>query len=241
MGDQYFQQLTERFTALTLEEQVAQVKRWIAEKPHNDAIIPAGQYCRADDFADKLTANELKLMNLAYGDNMAQVHIAEFFSRSSEQALMKSVQDQADAALHRAILLGSLAAYHTPLDDSARMRATVISMFGRTLLTKWQRTQSVDLLDETVDYFRKAISFGPVDNPYRDVHWIDLGQQLRERYAISHKEEDFAEASHALEAAINTNPACAPIASFAMAKLNQDKGQHSCVSEKEVLDSYIQT
>ncbi|KAK0390650.1 hypothetical protein NLU13_0154 [Sarocladium strictum] len=240
MGDQYFQQLTERFAALTVQDQVAQVKRWITGKPHNDSIIPAGRYCRADDFVDTLTPNELKLMNLAYGDNMAQRHIAEFFSRASEGALMKSYQDkdQADALLQRAILLGSLAAYHTPLEV---ISGTVISMFGRALLVKWQRSPSPELLDETIDIFRKAITFGPENNVYRDVHWIDLGDQLRERYAVSHQNDDFGEASRAFQAALHTNPASAPIVAFAMAKLNREKHTHEGIDEKEALDSYIET
>ena len=224
-----------------MEEQVQNVKTWIEEKPHNEEIIPFGQYCRAAHFVDTLTPNHLKLMNLAYGDNLNQNEIAEFFSRASERALMDSIRKKDEMALAGAIIFGALAAYHTSLEDASSNRGIILSMFGRSLLIKWQKTPTSELLDQTIEYFRKAITHGPQNGLYRDVHFLDLGQQLRERFKETHSPEDFVEASHCLEMAVKVNPRGAPIVSLAWARLNQEKNEINRTEAKQILDEYIGT
>jgi tetratricopeptide (TPR) repeat protein len=241
MSDTYFAELTQKFTALKLEEQVQQVKRWISEKPHNEKIIPVGERCRAADFVDNLKPAQMGQLNLAYGDNLNQNQIAEFFSRLGEKALMDNICKNDEAALPKAIFLNCLAAYHTSLDDTASNRGVILSRFARSLMVQWQKTPTDELLDETIVYFRKAITYGPPHGLYRNVHFLDLGQQLRERYSKTHNSADFENAISSFERSVIESPSGKPIVAFQVARLNQEKNEFEGVEALKALNEYIET
>ncbi|KAI9664011.1 MAG: hypothetical protein M1821_007502 [Bathelium mastoideum] len=241
MNDTYLAEFTNKFTALTLEGQVRQVKEWIETRPHNEEIIPLGKHCRAADYVDNLNLKYFGLLNRAYNDSYNQNQIAEFCSRLRDLALMDSIHNKNAAALPLSICFGSLAAYHLPLDDTGSMRGETISMFARTLCTQWQKTRTNELLDETIEYFRKAIVYGARDGKYRDVHFLDLGEQLRERYVMNHSPVDFEEASRCLESSVRVNPAGTPIISLSSANLKEEKNKFDGFGTLQVLNEYIDT
>jgi tetratricopeptide (TPR) repeat protein len=237
MSNGYCEDLIQKFTSRSAEDQVQQVKKWIEDVPHNDEIIPAGEFCRAEHFVDLLTHNDLKFLCLAYAEK-TQDQIAELLSRMSEAALMKNLRTKDDSALQTAIRFGSLAAYHVSLD--CENRGIIISMFGRILLFQSQKSPSEKLLNQSIDIIRKSIDLGPPDGRNRALHFHDLGQQLCQRFMISHNLGDFNEAESCFQTALALQPSGKPIFSFSLAKLRKERDKFDSIDKKELITSYIE-
>ncbi|CAI7583771.1 unnamed protein product [Penicillium manginii] len=216
-----------------------QLQDLIDTVPHNDSVIRDGEYCRSPGFLAQFGDEEVQRLLQIYFENEHTV-IPMLLAQESEAHLMSYFKTKAASDLKTGIAIGSLVAYHTLLDPENSVRGALLSVFGRSLLVQSQANEADDrVLDESIEYCRKAVTLGDPQGWNRPLHLNDLGQQLTTRYARQHLDTDYTEAEESFQQASELKPAGKPVFLFRWAKLIRERDEFEGCEKEEMLRKYI--
>ncbi|OQE26431.1 hypothetical protein PENSTE_c005G05551 [Penicillium steckii] len=207
--------------------------------PHNDGVIRDGEYCRSSNFLMELGDEEIQKLLLIYAENGQHI-IPMLLAQLSESYLLLYFKTKSLSDLKIGVAIGSLVAYHTSLAQENTDRGALLSVFGRSLLLQSQEFPSDTLiLNESIEYCRKAVILGDPNGWNRSLHLNDLGQQLTTRYNQTHNEDDYVEAENAFQEAITLKPAGKPVFLLRWAKLVRARDEFESCDKAEMLRKYI--
>lgn len=216
-----------------------QLQDLINTVPHNDSVIRDGEYCRSSGFLAQLRDEEVSRLLQIYFENEYSV-IPMSLAQESEAHLLSYFKTKEASDLKTSIAIGSLVAHHTLLDPENSVRGALLSVFSRSLLVQSQADKTNDrVLDESIEYCRKAVVLGDSQGWNRSLHLNDLGQQLTTRYAQQHLDTDYAEAEKSFQQASELRPAGKPVFLFRWAKLIRERDEFEGCEKSEMLRKYI--
>nr|RBQ96693.1 hypothetical protein FVER53263_13434 [Fusarium verticillioides] len=208
--------------ASDLANQLEHAATLIASQEQDEELIPDGQFCRNKDFLKDVDPETCKYIYAVMLSDRSER--AKRFSMASEEVLMTRGVGNNTSGLRDAAILGALAVFNVLKTEP--MRGVVVSMFGRVLRRQWEVAtpeNEHEALDLAVEYFRKAVDFGPRDHSNRALHLDDLGDILTQRYKVTHEEVDFDDAKAAFHQALSTDFPGKPIFYLGLAKLQQER------------------
>lgn len=221
-----------------MEEMRQQLQELIDASPRNDDIIREGEYCRKAGFSSQFDEKTLERIIKIYKDHEPAMRPA-LLAMESEMSLGTYLRTKNVPFLHMFVITSSLAVYHASLTEHPK-RGLILSTFARALALDWKRTRSDDkLLDDSIDYCRKAVELDPPQGFNRTVHLNDLGEQLAARYLQRHNATDYTEAETCFKQASTLWPSGKLVFLFQWAKLIRSKDEFEKVDKAEMLRKYI--
>lgn len=216
-----------------------ELQKLIDNFPHNDGVIRNGEYCRSSHFLAELGDEEVQKLLLIYKENEQNI-IPMLLAQLSENYFLLYFRTKSTSDLNIGVAIGSLVAYHTSLAKENAVRGALLSVFGRSLLLQSQESPSnTRILNESIEYCRKAVTLGDPHGWNRSLHLNDLGQQLTTRYNLTHDENDYVEAENSFQEAIALKPAGKPVFLFRWAKLIRSRDEFENCEKAEMLRKYI--
>ncbi|OBT42428.1 hypothetical protein VE00_05996 [Pseudogymnoascus sp. WSF 3629] len=193
---------------LLVAKAAERIRDFIASTPQKMEIVRPGEFCRRSDFCNDQNLDTVVLIYKVVKEDPSPFRV-EFLSRTSEEALIQSINLNDESALKRAIACGSLAVYY--LEKDMPELGIAISAFARTLRQRWNVSQRDRHLDEAIYYFQKTTELESPEDANRPLHLDDLGQALTNRYKRCRQEEDFTAAKQSFELAARSEHSARPM------------------------------
>ncbi|KFY68447.1 hypothetical protein V496_01069 [Pseudogymnoascus sp. VKM F-4515 (FW-2607)] len=193
---------------LLIARAAERIRDFIASTPQKMEIVRPGEFCRRSDFCNDQSLDTVALIYRVVKEDPSPFRV-EFLSRTSEDALIQSINLSDESALKRAVACGSLAVYY--LEKDMPELGIAISAFARTLRQRWNVSQRDRHLDEAIYYFQKTTELEPPEETNRPLHLDDLGQALTNRYKRCRQEEDFTAAKQSFELAVGLEHSARPM------------------------------